>query len=135
MLGQSLLITQSSPSKTGAEPALQVQAQAVNQISVQPAAQALPLQVWELRLDDVRLDKALARWAAEAGYSFRWDADRYLLIGAPSHFEGSLPQAVEKVLETPGILYSEYPLEACIYANTPPLLRITRLGDQARECE
>ncbi|WP_370263151.1 TcpQ domain-containing protein [Limnobacter sp.] len=93
-----------------------------------------PAQQWDLRLDDVRLDKALGRWAKEAGYSFRWDADRYVLIGAASTFEGTLPQAVQQVLETPGILYSEYPLEACIYANSPPLLRITRLGDQVREC-
>ncbi|HEX4916678.1 MAG TPA: TcpQ domain-containing protein [Limnobacter sp.] len=102
--------------------------------AVHAADKPLPLQQWELRLEDVRLDKALARWAKEAGYSFRWDADRYLLIGAASTFEGTLPEAVQQVLETPGIAYSEYPLEACIYSNSPPLLRITRLGDQVREC-
>ncbi|HEY1059468.1 MAG TPA: TcpQ domain-containing protein [Limnobacter sp.] len=90
---------------------------------------------WELRLDDLRLDRALARWAKQAGYSFRWDADRYLLIGAPSVFDGNFTDAIEQVLETPGIANSEYPLEACVYANNPPLLRITRLGDQARECQ
>ncbi|MCY3245750.1 hypothetical protein ECE01_17375, partial [Acinetobacter baumannii] len=69
-----------------------------------------------------------------AGYSFRWDADRYLLIAAPTVFEGEFVFAVQQVLESPGILYSEYPLEACVYANNPPLLRITRLGDQTQEC-
>ena len=34
-----------------------------------------------------------------------------------------------------GIRQSDYPLEACIYANTPPLVRITRQGEQARECD
>lgn len=102
-----------------------------------PLASDAPPQTmrWELRLDDLRLDRALARWAKQAGYSFRWDADRYLLIGAPSVFDGNFTDAIEQVLETPGIANSEYPLEACVYANNPPLLRITRLGDQARECQ
>ena len=89
---------------------------------------------WVLKLEDVRVDKALKRWSKEAGYSFRWDADRYVLIAAPSVYEGEFLEAVQQVLETPGIIYSEYPLEACVYANTPPLLRVTRLGDQVEEC-
>lgn len=89
---------------------------------------------WALNLEDVRLDRAISRWAKTAGYSFRWDADRYLLIAAPTVFEGEFVFAVQQVLESPGILYSEYPLEACVYANNPPLLRITRLGDQTQEC-
>lgn len=100
----------------------------------QPEASAKAVRSWALNLDDVRLDRAFSRWAKAAGYSFRWDADRYLLIAAPTLFEGEFVDAVQQVLESPGILYSEYPLEACIYANNPPLLRITRLGDQTQEC-
>jgi hypothetical protein len=37
-------------------------------------------------------------------------------------------------LSSPGIRMSDFPLEACIYANTPPLVRITRQGEQTREC-
>ncbi|HEX4879669.1 MAG TPA: TcpQ domain-containing protein [Limnobacter sp.] len=103
-------------------------------LSPAPVQSAKPARSWALNLEDVRLDRALSRWAKAAGYSFRWDADRYLLIAAPTVFEGEFADAVQQVLESPGILYSEYPLEACIYANNPPLLRITRLGDQKQEC-
>lgn len=89
---------------------------------------------WELRVEDGRLDKAIRRWAKEAGYTFRWDADRYVLIAAGTTFSGTFERAVEQVLETPGIKNSEYPLEACVYNNEPPLIRITRLGDQKEEC-
>lgn len=89
---------------------------------------------WELRVEDGRLDKAIRRWAKEAGYTFRWDADRYVLIAAGTTFSGTFENAIEQVLETPGIKNSEYPLEACVYNNEPPLLRITRLGDQKEEC-
>lgn len=90
---------------------------------------------WTMKLEDVRIDKAMKRWAKEAGYSFRWDADRYVLIAAPTEFQGDFIEAVRQALETPGIAFSEYPLEACIYQNVPPLLRVTRLGDQAQECK
>lgn len=93
-----------------------------------------PIQ-WELRTEDVRLDKALRRWAKEAGYALRWDADRYVIIGADSTFTGNFESAVEQVLETPGIKNSAYPLEACVYSNEPPLIRITRMGDQTAECK
>ena len=93
-----------------------------------------PIQ-WELRTEDVRLDRALRRWAKDAGYTIRWDADRYVLIAASTTFTGTFENAVEQVLDTPGIKLSEYPLEACVYANEPPLLRITRLGDQKEECK
>jgi hypothetical protein len=89
---------------------------------------------WELRVEDGRLDKTIRRWAKEAGYTFRWDADRYVMIAAGTTFSGTFEHAVEQVLETPGIKNSEYPLEACVYNNEPPLLRITRLGDQKEEC-
>lgn len=102
--------------------------------TAQVVQQPITPQTWALKLEDVRVDRALKRWSKEAGYSFRWDADRYVLIAAPSVYEGEFLDAVRQVLETPGIIYSEYPLEACVYSNNPPLLRITRLGDQAEEC-
>lgn len=89
---------------------------------------------WEVRLSDLRLDRALQRWAQEAGYTLRWDADRYLVIGANTRYTGTLEDAVGAVLASPGIRTSAYPLEACVYANQPPLIRITRLGDQTEEC-
>jgi hypothetical protein len=100
-----------------------------------PARQsAVAIQRWEVQTADLTLDKTLQRWAQQAGYRLQWDAARTLLVGAPTTFEGEFETAVADLLGTPGIRMSDYPLEACLYANTPPLVRITRQGDQAREC-
>jgi hypothetical protein len=90
---------------------------------------------WSVLVQDITLARTLERWAAQAGYRVKWDAQRNFLIGAPDSVEGSFETALKKLLESAGIRQSDYPLEACIYANTPPLVRITRQGEQARECE
>jgi hypothetical protein len=89
---------------------------------------------WEVRTQDITLSHTLERWAAQAGYRLKWDASRNFLIGAPDAYEGGFEDALQAVLGSAGIRGSDYPLEACIYANTPPLVRITRQGEQAREC-
>lgn len=91
--------------------------------------------LWRMNTADKRIDLALNRWASEAGYAVRWDADRYFLIGADATFSGSFEDAVSAVLATPGIRFSDYPLEACLYQNTPPLIRVTRLGDLQESCQ
>ena len=53
----------------------------------------------------------------------------------PDVVEGTFETALKTLLNSAGIRQSDYPLEACIYANTPPLVRITRQGEQARECD
>jgi len=90
---------------------------------------------FEVRLADIRLSTAMARWGVENGVRIRWDADKHVLIGAPETFTArSVLDAVAQALSTPGIRNSEYPLEACEYPNQPPLIRITRQGDQAKDC-
>jgi hypothetical protein len=89
---------------------------------------------WEVLTQDITLARTLERWAGAAGYRLKWDAQRNFLIGAPDSVEGSFEAALQAVLGSAGIRQSDYPLEACIYANTPPLVRITRQGEQAREC-
>lgn len=91
--------------------------------------------VWEVLTQDITLARTLERWAAMAGYRLRWDADRNFLIAASDRYEGSFEAALRSVLVSAGIRESDYPLEACVYANRPPLVRITRMGEQARECE
>jgi len=91
-------------------------------------------QRWEVRASDVTLAKTLERWAAAGGHKLKWDASRNFLIGAPDLYVGTFEGALQHVLRSPGIRYSDYPLEACFYANTPPLVRITRQGEQSREC-
>ena len=90
---------------------------------------------WSVLVQDITLARTLERWGAQAGYRVKWDAQRNFLIGAPDSVDGSFETALKAILNSAGIRQSDYPLEACIYANTPPLVRITRQGEQARECD
>ena len=90
---------------------------------------------WSVLVQDITLARTLERWGAQAGYRIKWDAQRNFLIGAPDSVDGSFETALKTILGSAGIAQSDYPLEACIYANTPPLVRITRQGEQARECD
>ena len=90
---------------------------------------------WTVLTQDITLARTLERWGAQAGYRVKWDAQRNFLIGAPDSVEGTFETALKAILNSAGIRQSDYPLEACIYANTPPLVRITRQGEQARECD
>jgi hypothetical protein len=90
---------------------------------------------WSVLTQDITLARTFERWGAQAGYRVKWDAQRNFLIGAPDSVEGTFETALKAILNSSGIRQSDYPLEACIYANTPPLVRITRQGEQARECD
>ncbi len=90
---------------------------------------------WSVLVQDITLARTLERWGAQAGYRVKWDAQRNFLIGAPDSVEGTFEAALKTILNSAGIRQSDYPLEACIYANMPPLVRITRQGEQARECD
>lgn len=99
--------------------------------AVEPAAAGH----WNVLVQDITLARTLERWGAQAGYRVKWDAQRNFLIGAPDSVEGTFETALKAILNSAGIRQSDYPLEACIYANTPPLVRITRQGEQTRECD
>jgi len=111
-------------------------------LPVLPYASAVPATTadragarWSVLVQDITLARTLERWGAQAGYRVKWDAQRNFLIGAPDSVEGTFETALKAILGSAGIRQSDYPLEACIYANTPPLVRITRQGEQAHECE
>lgn len=89
---------------------------------------------WEILPTDTKLATALERWSRQAGYSFRWDAGRHAQIEGAHTFVGTFESAVRGALDTPGIANSAYPLESCIYPNNPLLLRVTRKGEQAKDC-
>lgn len=104
-------------------------------VSVAKKAEVSGPGLYEVRLSDIKLSTSIARWGAENGVRIRWDADKHVLIGGPQVFKASsVLDAVSQALSTPGILNSAYPLEACEYGNNPPLIRITRQGDQAKDC-
>ena len=112
-----------------AEPALPVVPYAAGARGGEPPAR------WSVLVQDITLERTLQRWGAQAGVRLKWDAQRNFLIGAPDTIEGTFETALQTVLNSAGIRQSDYPLEACIYANDPPLVRITRRGEQSRECE
>jgi Toxin co-regulated pilus biosynthesis protein Q len=91
-------------------------------------------QQWEVRADDQRLAKTFERWARQAGVIIKWDAPKHVLLGASTVYTGSLEKAIFDTLASPGVFFGEERLEACIYPNTPPLIRITKFGEQLREC-
>lgn len=92
-----------------------------------------PLEKWDVQIADVNLFATFDRWGRKAGYRVKWDATRHVLIDAPGEIEGSFEEAVEGVLGSPGVSQSEYPLEVCFYPNK--VARITRRGDQQKECQ
>jgi Toxin co-regulated pilus biosynthesis protein Q len=89
---------------------------------------------WNILPSDGRLATTLERWAKSEGMRLIWDAQRHVMLSSSDSFVGSLSEALQRVLSSPAIRHSDYPLEACIYPNNPPVLRITRLTEQAQEC-
>ncbi len=118
----------------GPEPSAAREPSPTRSASAKGNSASLPMGPWEVKTSDVTLYRTLERWSQAAGYKLKWDAARNFLIGAPDIYVGTFESALQSVLSSAGIRLSDYPLEACIYANTPPLVRITRQGEQAREC-
>ena len=102
------------------------------QVAPAPAADAA---VWEIKLQDINLANTMQRWAKDAGWRIRWDARKHVMVEAPDQIRGTFESALQTVLEAPGIAASAYPLEVCFYPNTPPLARVTRKGEQDKECK
>ena len=92
------------------------------------------VKTWDVDVKDVNIAGTFVKWGRAAGWQVRWDANKHILVDAPDRLAGSFEDAVRAVLEAPGIAQSSYPLEVCFYPNTPPLARITRKGDQSKEC-
>lgn len=104
--------------------------------TVMPAAPlAPPEQTWEVKLSDVHLANTLNRWAKEGGYRVIWEPRNNYLVEAPNVFKGSFEQAVAALLSTPGIRTGMAPLEACVYPNVPPLLKVSEKDTQEKECQ
>lgn len=98
------------------------------QVGTPPVAQR-----WVILPSDGKLAVTFERWATAAGMKLIWDAKQHVMLSSSDSFAGTLEQALTRVLSSSAIRQSTYPLEACIYPNSPPVLRITRLGDQ-KEC-
>lgn len=88
-----------------------------------------PLKTWRIEPADGRLANAFDRWARAEGMRLVWDARQHISISAGDSFEGTLENALKRVLSSPAIK-STYPLEVCFYPNVPPVMRVTELGEQ-----
>lgn len=88
---------------------------------------------WAILPSDGRLAVTLERWAKAAGMKLIWDAKQHVMLSSADTFQGTFVDALERVLSSPAIRRSAYPLEACIYPNNPALVRVTQLGEQT-EC-
>lgn len=84
---------------------------------------------WRIEPTDGRLANAFDRWARADGMRLVWDARQHIAISAGDSFEGSLQDALKRVLSSPAIR-NTYPLEVCFYPNNPPVMRVTELGEQ-----
>lgn len=98
------------------------------------AKQSADQTAWTIFATDGRLATTFERWAGVAGMKLLWDAQQHVMLSTSDSYVGTLEQALERVLSSPAIRQSEYPLEACIYPNNPQILRVTRLGDQ-KDCK
>ncbi|MDO8277381.1 MAG: TcpQ domain-containing protein [Burkholderiaceae bacterium] len=103
-------------------------------IAPEPPPGQAPRPQWDVAVADVSLLNTFKRWAVTAGYRIKWDALRHVLVEAPGVVTGTFEEALEQVLSSPGIRNSDYPLEVCFYPNSPPLARITRRGEQVKDC-
>ena len=121
-----------SPAAQGTATALPMATSAAStpQVLVQPAQ----TKTWTIQPTDGRLAVTLERWAKQDGMRLVWDAQQHVLLSSSDTFKGTLQEALNRVLTSPAIRLSAYPLEACIYPNEPPVLRITRAGEQDKDC-
>lgn len=132
---QFVQVTAVTPPQLEAKPG-----QVANPAPVTPTAVAVPHE-WKVLVGDVRLATTFERWANEAAvgakpehFKVLWDAGKHVLIDATPTYKGTFLDAVNEALSSPAIKLSAYPLEACVYQNSPPLVRITKRGDQTEAC-
>ncbi len=99
-----------------------------------PPLPGMTNRTWSIFATDGKLATTFERWAKADGMKLVWDAKQHVILSSSDTFNGTLIDALNRVLGSPAIRLSAYPMEACIYPNVPPVLRITRLGDQTLEC-
>jgi hypothetical protein len=144
---RTLAATEPNPEGGNAKPVspqtlqLLKEADAARRAAVEVASQTPKPKQWEVLATDIKLAATFDRWAKESAempepvkYKILWDADKHVLIEATPTYSGSILDAIQAALETPAIRKSKNPLEACLYENNPPVIRITKLGEQADAC-
>ena len=73
---------------------------------------------------DRSVSRLIERWARQAGVNYVWGAPSDVTLGTQDRFVGTIEQAIDRLLN--GV--SGLNLQACIYNNNPPVIRITESG-------
>ncbi|MDI9332503.1 MAG: TcpQ domain-containing protein [Alphaproteobacteria bacterium] len=73
---------------------------------------------------DRSVSRLLERWARQSGVGFVWNAKSDVTLSSQDRFIGTIEQATERLIG--GV--SGITLQACIYSNNPPVIRITESG-------
>ena len=123
-----------APPATDSTPATATQAASVSAPALRVRTPGTTIRTWTILPTDGRLATTFERWAKADGMKLVWDAQQHVMLSSSDSFTGTLTEALNRVMTSPAIRLSPYPLEACIYPNNPPLLRITRAGEQSLEC-
>lgn len=103
-------------------------------MAASPGTGAESIKNWTILPTDGKLATTFDRWAKAAGMRLIWDAQQHIMLSSADTFTGTFAEALHRVLSSPAIRQSAYPIEACIYPNNPPVVRITRLTEQQLEC-
>lgn len=105
---------------------------AVAGFNATPAAAAGPFpadptaaRTWELKLSDVSVRTALARWAQDAGWQFIWAVPTDFSIDASATLHGSFEDALHSVVDA--LSHSQVPIQAVLYKGNH-VLRVTAKG-------
>lgn len=96
-----------------------------------PAASLRSRREYHLRLDDLTLRQALARWAQQAGWTFapeHWAVEVDIPVSGESRFGDGFEDAVESLLSASAL--GEWPLQACFYSN-----RVLRVVARTQSCD
>lgn len=117
------------PPAAKARPA-QAPTPAIPPVVVAPVAPAVPaptpvIPVWEIRLSDINLSRALSRWAAASPEKLPilWEAPQDLPVVAGT-YKGDFLSAIEQVMIDSG--NSQYPVHACAHDNIVRVLHVSQ---------
>lgn len=124
----------SAPAASGRPPPETVPAAASETAAPVSAPEPIPVtvkEVWRIGPQDRTVRQALARWAAQAGWTFgpdQWEVNFDLPIQAPAEFEAESFQEATQALSQ-AIAMTESPVRPCFYAN-----RVLRVVPFTRSC-
>lgn len=82
------------------------------------------VQKFDTLATDRSVSRLLDRWARQSGVGFVWDAKSDITLSTQDRFIGTIEQATERLIS--GV--AGVTLQACIYNNNPPVIRITESG-------